>query len=78
MNKEDYINISKPEFLDMPKYLKKILNGTDEPQYIEVMLQWVEDLPAGHIFDIDLLKIALKTKLPLDYVNAMKEYPDGN
>ena len=74
MNKEDYINISKPEFFDMPKYVKKILNGTDEKQYETVLLKWMKKL-SDDKWDKKLLRIAISTKLPLDYVNAMKVIP---
>ena len=47
MDKENYIEISKPEFLDMPKYIKKLLNGTNEKQYQSVLLEWAEKLPAS-------------------------------
>ena len=76
MNKEDYINKTKLEFLDMPKYLKKILNGTDEKQYETVLLKWMKKLSNAK-WDKKLLRIAISTKLPLDYVNAMKVEPDG-
>jgi len=74
MDKEDYINISKPEFLDMPKFIKKIMNGTNETQYETVLLEWSKKLPNSK-WDKKLLKIAIMTKLPLDYINAMKVIP---
>lgn len=76
MNKEDYINKSKPEFLNMPKYLKKILNGTDEKQYERVLLEWSKKLSSSK-WNKKLLAIAIMTKCPLDYINAMKVFPDG-
>ena len=77
MNKEEYIIETTPEFLDMHKWLKKILKGTDEPQYNEVLLGWAKKLPSG-TFDMDLLELAVSTKLPMDYMNAIKEIPDGS
>ena len=76
MNKEDYITKTKLEFLDMPKWIKKIMNGTDEKQYRIVLLEWMKKLSNAK-WDKKLLRIAISTRLPLDYVNAMKVEPDG-
>ena len=76
MDKANYIKKTKGEFLDMPKYLKKILNGTDEKQYETVLLKWMKKLSNAK-WDKKLLRIAISTKLPLDYVNAMKVEPNG-
>ena len=71
MDKENYINKIKTEFGDMPKWIKKIMNGTDEKQYATVLLEWASKL-SDDKWDKKLLKIAIETKTPLDYVNAMK------
>jgi len=76
MNKEDYFNKSYPEFFDMPKYIKKILNGTDEIQYEKTLLKWIKKL-SDDKWDKKLLKIAISSKLPSHYINAMKVIPDG-
>ena len=60
--------------MDMPKYLKKILNGTNEKQTCEVLLNWADKLPSSK-WNKKLLKHAISTKLPLDYINAMKMIP---
>ena len=47
------------------------MNGTDEKQYATVLLEWASKL-SDDKWDKKLLKIAIETKTPLDYVNAMK------
>ena len=76
MDKANYIKKTKGEFVDMPKYLKKILNGTNEKQTCEVLLKWA-DLLLATKWNKKLLKHAITTKLPLDYIDAMKVEPNG-
>ena len=48
----------------------------DEKQYERVLLEWSKKLSSSK-WNKKLLAIAIMTKCPLDYINAMKVFPDG-